>query len=112
MTKTAIQETMRICLEKGILTPFLAARRKEVIDIMEMLFSQEEVWEMTKREIARDAKQEGRQEGRLEGRQEYANLCSELQRRLDPLGRVGELLAAVSDPNKLTALAQEFGLKI
>lgn len=104
LTKTAIQETMRICLEKGILTPFLAARRKEVIDIMEMLFSQEEVWEMTKREIARDAKQEGRQE--------FANLCSELQRRLDPLGRVGELLAAVSDPNKLTALAQEFGLKI
>lgn len=33
---------------------FLAARRKEAIDIMEMLFSQEEVWEMTKRELKRD----------------------------------------------------------
>ena len=30
---------------------------------MEMLFSQEEVWEMTKKEIARDAKKEGQEEG-------------------------------------------------
>ncbi len=75
---------------------------------MEMLFSQEEVWEMTRKEIAREAKQEGRQEGR----QEVTALYSELQRRLDPLGRVGELLAAIADTNKLAALAQEFGLKI
>ena len=69
-----------------------------------MLFSQEEVWEMTKKEIAREAKQEGRQE--------VTALYSELQRRLDPLGRVGELLAAIADAGKLAALAQEFGLKI
>jgi len=104
LTRTTIQETMRICQEKGVLTPFLASRRKEVVDIMEMLFSQEEVWEMTKKEIARDARQEGRQE--------VANLYSELQKRLDPLGRVGELLAAIADTSKLAALAQEFGLKI
>ena len=103
-TKLAIQETMRICLEKGVLTPFLTARRKEVIDIMEMLFSQEEVWEMTRKEIAKEAKQEGRQE--------ITALYSELQRRLDPLGRVGELLAEITDTNKLAALAQEFGLKM
>lgn len=104
LTRTTIQETMRICQEKGVLTPFLESRRKEVVDIMEMLFSQEEVWEMTKKEIARDARQEGRQE--------VANLYSELQKRLDPLGRVGELLAAIADTSKLAALAQEFGLKI
>ena len=103
-TKSAIQETMRICQEKSVLTPFLTARRKEVIDIMEMLFSQEEVWEMTKKEIARDARQEGRQE--------ITALYSELQKKLDPLGRVGELLAAIADTNKLTALAQEFGLEM
>ena len=115
---------MRICLEKGVLTPFLTDRRKVVIDIMEMLFSQEEVWEMTRKEIAREAKQEGRLEGRqegllegrqeglLEGRQEVTALYSELQRRLDPLGRVGELLAAITDTNKLASLAQEFGLKM
>lgn len=104
LTRTTIQETMRICQEKGVLTPFLASRRKEVVDIMEMLFSQEEVWEMTKKEIARDARQEGRQE--------VADLYSELQKRLDPLGRVGELLAAIADTSKLAALAQEFGLKM
>ena len=116
LTKTTIQETMRICQEKGVLTPFLASRRKEVVDIMEMLFSQEEVWEMTKKEIARDARQEGRREGRQEGRQEgrreVAALYGELQRRLDPLGRTGELLAAIADPGKLAALAQEFGLPL
>ena len=61
LTKTAIQETMRICQERDILVPFLTARRKEVIDIMEMLFSQEEVWEMTKKEIARDSERRGEQ---------------------------------------------------
>ena len=111
-TKKAIQETMLACHEKGILIPFLTTRRKEVIDIMEMLFSQEEIWEMNRREIAREARQEGLQEGRQEGRQEMTALYSELQRRLDPLGRIGELLSAITDPNKLAALAQEFGLKM
>lgn len=59
LTKRAIQETIRICLERGILVPFLTARQKEVIDIMEMLFSQEEVWELNRREIADEARREG-----------------------------------------------------
>lgn len=103
---------------------------------MELLFSQEEVWEMTRREIARDAREdglqkgiqegrlaghrEGRREGRLEGRQEgrlegAANrdrLYSELLKHLEPLGRTGELLAAITDRSKLTALANEFGLQV
>ena len=111
LTKEAIQETIRICLERDILAPFLTARREEVVDIMEMLFSQEEVWELDRQEIAREAHREGRREGRQEGRQEVVGLYRELQRRLDPLGRVGELLAAISDADKLAALAQEFGLK-
>ena len=63
LTKKAIQETIRICLERGILVPFLTVRQKEVVDIMEMLFSQEEVWELDRR----DAWQEGRQEGEVKG---------------------------------------------
>ena len=131
LTRQAIQETIRICLERDILAPFLTARREEVVDIMEMLFSQEEVWELDRQEVARTAREEGLQKGRREGlqkgrqegiqkgrqegiqrgRQETVNLYRELQRRLDPLGRVGELLAAISDDGKLDALAQEFGLK-
>ena len=63
LTKKAIQETIRICLERGILVPFLTARKKEVMDIMEMLFSQEEVRELDRR----DAWQEGCQEGEIRG---------------------------------------------
>ena len=67
LTRKTIQETIRICLERGILAPFLTARQKEVVDIMEMLFSQEQVWELDRQEIAREAWQGGRQEGRREG---------------------------------------------
>ena len=67
LTKKAIQETIRICLERGILVPFLTARQKEVVDIMEMLFSQEEVWELDRREIADEARHEGQQEGEIKG---------------------------------------------
>ena len=71
---------------------------------MEMLFSQEEVWEMTKREIARNAKQEGAESRDI--------LYGELLKRLEPLGRAGDLLAAIADKTKLTLLVQEFGLKM
>ena len=54
---------MRICQERDILVPFPTAGRKEVIDIMEMLVSQEEVWEMTKKEIVQDSEQRGEQKG-------------------------------------------------
>ena len=70
---------------------------------MEMLFSQEEIWELDRQEIAKEARQEGRREG--------IDLIGELMRRLEPLGRIGELIAATADSNKLSALAQEFGLK-
>ena len=59
LTKKAIQETIHICLGRGILVPFLTARQKEVVDIMKMLFSQEEVWELDRR----DARQEGEIKG-------------------------------------------------
>ena len=119
LTKEAIQETIRICLERDILAPFLTARREEVVDIMEMLFSQEEVWELDRQEIAREARQEGhkeghkegRQEGRKEGRKEGIDLIGELMRRLEPMGRISELIAATADSAKLSALAKEFGLK-
>ncbi len=75
---------------------------------MEMLFSQEEVWEMTKRELKRDAKREGREEG-AEMRD---TLYGELMRKLAPLGRINDLIAATADKAKLSDLAREFGLQI
>ena len=69
-TQKAIDETIRICMEQGILTPFLGSRKKEVLDIMVSLFDQEKIWEIEKHQIAQDAKQQGLEEGRQEGRQE------------------------------------------
>ncbi len=86
--------------------------------MMELLFSQEEIWEMGLKEKAREARQQGRQEGRREGRQEgrqkgrkeASALYGALLDLLVPLNRVAELQAAAKDDAKLLALADEFGL--
>jgi len=108
LTKKAIQETIRICLERGILVPFLTSRREEVIDIMEMLFSQEEVWEMERRHIA----MESEKRGEARGENNRDTLYGELLKILEPLGRIGDLIAATADKAKLSALAHEFGLEM
>lgn len=124
LTKKAIQETIRICLERGILVPFLTARREEVIDIMEMLFSQEEVWEMERQHIAMESEKRGEArgeargmaqgiaQGMAQGESKRDTLYGELLKILEPLGRVSDLIAATADKAKLSALAQEFGLEI
>jgi len=40
----AAAETIRICLEKGILTEFIESRREELTDILETIFDQERVF--------------------------------------------------------------------
>lgn len=72
-TDAAATETIRICLERGVLVPFLNARQKEVHDIMRTLFSQEAVWEIERHNI----RQEGRQEGVETG---IVALVNELQK--------------------------------
>ena len=65
-TEEAIDETIRICQEQGILVEYLEHRKVEVKGIMYTLFSQERVDELN----LLDAKEEGREEGRAEGRVE------------------------------------------
>ncbi|MBR6267080.1 MAG: hypothetical protein IKR28_01940 [Selenomonadaceae bacterium] len=65
-TKQTVEKTIRICKAENILTDYLVERKKEVEDIMSMLFSQEEV---TKR-YGYECREEGREEGRDEGRKE------------------------------------------
>lgn len=71
-----------------------------------MLFRKEEVWNVTKKEIARDAKQRYIQKG-ADSRD---NLYDKLQKHLVLLGHINDLLAAFSDKTKPVALAHEFGL--
>ena len=69
-TQKAIEETMRICREEAILTPFLASREKEVKDIMFTLFDHEWIAQVHEENLVKDAKAEGKAEGRMEGRVE------------------------------------------
>ena len=69
-TKKAVEETLRICIERNILASFLTSRKKEVHDIMMTLFDQKELMEYHDFSIAKAAKEEGLQEGHREGREE------------------------------------------
>ena len=44
--KKAIEETLRICQERGILVPFLTDHREEVIEIMSRTFDAEVIAEL------------------------------------------------------------------
>lgn len=69
-TDEALMSTIQICRERGVLVPFLDSRKKEVVDIMTRLFSQEKAWEMELAANARENREAGRVEGRVEGRME------------------------------------------
>jgi len=58
-TIKAVEETIRICIERNILVPFLRSREKEVHDIMTTLFNKERLMQIHDYNI----KEEGRQEG-------------------------------------------------
>lgn len=65
-TDEALMSTIQICRERGVLVPFLDSRKKEVVDIMTRLFSQEKAWEMELAANARENREAGRVEGRME----------------------------------------------
>lgn len=69
-TVEAVKEILRQCKEENILVEFLAAREKEVYDIMVTLFDQERVQAIHEYNVAKDARAEGHHEGRREGRRE------------------------------------------
>ena len=84
-TDVAASESIRICLERGVLVPFLNAHQKEVHDIMRTLFNQEAVWEIERHNI----RQEGREEGVEAG---IVALVSELQKYVSDPAAVAKSL--------------------
>ena len=101
-TIEAARETVRICLERGILAEFLKARQEEVITMFDLLFNEEKIREAERREFAEEVAQEATQE--------TTSFMQALIARLLPLGRVDELVSA--DRNRLDELAKEFGLQV
>ncbi len=69
-TQKAIEEAMKICMEREILKPFLESREKEVHDIMTVVFEQQRAWDIELYNVGQEKLKEGRQEGRQEGLQE------------------------------------------
>ena len=65
-SQQAIEETIRICTEQGVLAEFLGSRKKEVQDIMVTLFDQEKVMEIHDYNL--------RAEGRAEEKE--ASICT------------------------------------
>ena len=57
-SQLAIEETIRICTEQGVLAEFLGARKKEVQDIMVTLFDQEKVMEFHDYNLAMEQRAE------------------------------------------------------
>ena len=115
-----------MCKERNVLTPFLASRQKEVVDIMSMLFDQKEIMEIHDYNIAQAARrdgwqrgrqegwQKGMQEGRQEGWQEGSELeflrMANLSKVLTEKGRGDELSKALMDRGFYERLLKEFGL--
>ena len=64
----AINETIRICIERGILVDYLTERRVEVMDIMTSLFDQDEVT----RRVLLEHEQKAERKGKIEGKKEIA----------------------------------------
>ncbi|MDE7426006.1 MAG: hypothetical protein K2N51_20295 [Lachnospiraceae bacterium] len=77
-TRRAILEAIHICKDKNVLKEYLESKEKEVVDIMMVLYDEQEIMRSyiecavyeAKQQAIQDGRQEGLQEGRQEGLQE------------------------------------------
>ena len=86
-TKEAADEAIRICQNRGVMADYLEDRKKEVMDIMIMLFDQEYAVEQCLKEQARESEQKGLQKGIQKGIQKgmLRTLFSLVQEKLLPV---------------------------
>lgn len=76
-TETAIENTIRICQDDEVLKEYLNGRKKEVVDIMRMLFDQEYATGVYGRERERIGERRGRIENTVEMCQEFGKTFDE-----------------------------------
>ena len=68
--KKAIEETIKICLESGILDEFIGRHRQEVMSMLAAFFDEDSQREMHEKAVRAKAKAEGMAEGEARGRAE------------------------------------------
>lgn len=69
-TKKAVLETIRICKDRDVLKEYLESREKEVIDIMMVLYDEQEIMRSYLESEIEEASQKAIQKGMCEGRRE------------------------------------------
>ncbi len=69
-TVETVKRIIDRCIEEGVLPIFLASRRREVEDMMVVLFDEKKVREIHEYNVRKDALEEGVEKGRAEGRAE------------------------------------------
>ena len=98
--RSAAEETVRICKDRGILKDYLEAHEKEVINSMIMLFEQEESVKRYGRRIAREA----RIEGKLAA---YADMVTDgtltIEKAAEKMGMTAEAFKDAVEALKVTA---------
>ena len=65
--KTAVEKTIKICQNDNVLNEYLKTRKKEVIDIMTILFDQDYAVSAYARELEKLGKIQGIKEGKIQG---------------------------------------------
>ncbi len=73
-SKKCIEETIRICLEKGYLIGFIESHESEVFTVFDELFSIDRSWDLNEKRIRKEAKAEGRAEGNIENAKKMLSL--------------------------------------
>ncbi|MBQ6971385.1 MAG: hypothetical protein IJP86_03405 [Synergistaceae bacterium] len=83
-TKLAAENTIRICQDSGVLKEYLDGRRKEVVDIMVMLFDQDYAMGVYGRERERIGEKRGEKRGVKQGKiQGVVEACRKLGATVD-----------------------------
>ena len=101
-TAKAIESTIEICQCQNVLVEYLTERKKEVKDIMSLLFSQEDVTERYGNACREEGRTEGREEGRAEGREEERSIfLADIAERAKKMFRRG---FSLDDVNEFTGL--------
>lgn len=65
-TQKAVLEAIRICKDRNVLREYLSSREKEVVDIMMLLYDEEEIMKSYVESERYEASQEARQDEKIE----------------------------------------------
>lgn len=65
-TQKAVLEAIRICKDRNVLREYLSSREKEVVDIMMLLYDEEEIMRSYVESERYEASQEARQDEKIE----------------------------------------------